>query len=121
MLDTVAMQEQLSQEEVANRLRAIREYMRMDRTPFAAWLGVPRTRYANWESTKGGNYPSRVAMDNLCRLLPGLTLDYIYRGTFANVPSGLAVQLAAWEQNVDPDTVGFNAEKFAAIVARRMR
>lgn len=117
MLDTGAMQAQLTQDAVANRLRAIREHMHMERTPFAEWLGVPRTRYANWESAK--NYPSRSAMDNLCKLLPGLTMDYIYRGRFTAVPARLAIQLAARECHQNIDDVGAEIERFVAMVSAR--
>lgn len=109
----------MTRENVARRLRAIREHMRMERTPFAAWLGVNRTQYANWEGGESGNFPAEEAMARLCELIPSLTLDYIYRGKFAMLSSDLTLHLAAREEGSDPTTPGFNFTRAAAIVAAR--
>lgn len=80
---------------------------------FAALLGVGRTRYLYWENDgPSGNYPAEETMAHLCDLLPGLTMDYIYRGVLDAVPTKLGIRLTAREQGLDPD-----AAKVAAAVS----
>ncbi|WP_203070682.1 hypothetical protein [Falsiroseomonas ponticola] len=83
---------------------------------FAALLGVGRTRYLNWENEgPSGNYPAEEAMAYLCDLLPGLTMDYIYRGVLDAVPTRLGIRLTAREQGLDPDA----ARASGAVAAAR--
>jgi hypothetical protein len=91
----------------------------MEKTPFAAWLGVNRTKYANWEKPVSGNFPAEEDMARLCELVPSLTLDYIYRGRFGALNTNLALHLAALEAGDDPKTPGFDLTKYAGDVAVR--
>jgi DNA-binding transcriptional regulator YiaG len=120
MSDVIERQTAMSRDGISRRLRAIREHMRMERTPFAEWLGVSRTKYANWEADDYGNFPAEEAMIRLCELIPSLTLDYIYRGKFAMLSSDLALHLAAREERNDPTTPGFDFTRASAIVAARL-
>jgi transcriptional regulator with XRE-family HTH domain len=107
-----------TREDVVRRLKAIRDEKNMTAPEFAEWLGVGRTRYSNWESLgPKGNYPSEEFMAHLCDLIPGLTMDYIYRGVLDAVPTKLGIRLTAREQGQDPDAALAPA-KAAASVAR---
>lgn len=91
--------------DIVRRLRAVREELGYQKgQEYADLLGVGRTRYANWENDRAsGNYPAEETMAHLCDLLPGLTMDYIYRGVLDAVPTKLGIRLTMREQGQDPD------------------
>ena len=70
------------------RLRAIRERIHQMRSQraFADELGVPDTRYRNWEN--GKPIPTDEAK-KIIDITPGMTGDYIFWG----IESGLAVDI----------------------------
>ncbi len=110
-----------TQSAVAKRLRAVRRYLGKESiTEMASWLSVPRTRYANWENEGGsGNFPAEEAIADLCDRVPGLTMDYIYRGRLDGMPLALAINLTAWEMGADPSAPDFDlAPVTAAVMAR---
>ena len=51
----------------------------------------------------------------LCDILPGLTMDYLYRGRLDGLPMQLAIRLASREMGIDPDAPGATG---GAVVAR---
>lgn len=105
--------------DVVRRLRAIRAELGLSPPELAERLGQSRTTYYNWEAenpTKP-NLPAEQAMAELCSVLPGLTLDYIYMGKTATMQTGLAIRLTAREMGLDPDAVGFPAERVGAAMA----
>lgn len=113
----VARMARPTQEAVARRLKAVRDHVGKNVTAMADWLGVPRTRYANWERQSGsGNFPAEESMSLLCDMLPGLTLDYLYRGRLDGMPVALAIQLTAREMGEDPGAPGFDPARAAAAV-----
>ena len=84
------------QAEVARRLIAIRDEMGVSNSELARRLGVARTRYLHWISpSETANFPAEESMAALCDMLPGLTLDFIYRGKLDAVPHALALRLKA--------------------------
>ena len=92
------------QDAIARRLRAIRAEIGIKPPAMAKRLGVGRTRYINWETLgPSGNMPAEEAMALLCDQVPGLTMDYIYRGILDAVPHALAIRLTAHEEGLDPD------------------
>lgn len=119
MLRTIDRNTPVTREGVARRLAAIRNHMGMEKPAFAAWLGVNRTKYANWENTESGNFPASEDMARLCDMIPSMTLDYIYRGRFGSLQTDLALKLAAWENDDDPTTPGFDLTKYSAYVFAR--
>jgi transcriptional regulator with XRE-family HTH domain len=92
------------QQEVARRLRAVMGELKLNRRQMADYLGVAENRLGNWLG-KGpkSSMPAEEALILLCRKVPGLTLDYMYRGLLDHVPTGLAIRLMAREQGMDPD------------------
>ncbi len=108
--------------EVARRLRAVRAELGLSPAQMAERLGVGRTTYYNWEAENPAkpNFPAEEAMAELCDLLPGLTLDYIYRGRMDAVPTSLAIRLTARELGQDPDAKDFRPEQVGAAVAARV-
>lgn len=108
----------ISREDISRRLKAIREELRLEKRELAARLGVERTRYSNWESDAVSSLPAEQAMVSLCDLLPGLTLDYIYRGRLVGVPPGLAIRLTARELGDNPDAPDFQSDRAAAAMVR---
>jgi transcriptional regulator with XRE-family HTH domain len=100
MVNTV---DNVTQPAIARRLRAICAEMGVEATQLAKRLGYGRTRVANWLREDTGNMPAEEAMAALCDMMPGLTLDYIYRGSLDHVPHALAIRLTAWETGLNPD------------------
>lgn len=119
MVAVMAKQNPVTIQGVAKRLTAVRKHIGLDRTPFAAWLGVNRTAYFNWEAGVKGNFPAEEAMARLCELVPSLTLDYIYRGKMSFLKDDLALRLAAFEAGDDPNTPGFDLDRYRGDVAAR--
>jgi len=90
---------------VSRRLRAIREELGLTKGAMAVRLGVGRTRYLHWESlAPSGNFPAIESMISLCEFLPGLTMDFIYRGKLDAVPYALALRLNAHMNCQSADT-----------------
>ena len=87
---------QISQADIARRLIAIRDEMGTTNSELARRLGVTRTRYLHWITpAESANFPAEESMAALCDLLPGLTLDFIYRGKLDALPYALAMRLQA--------------------------
>ncbi len=94
----------LAHSDVARRLIAVRDELGVKNAPLAEMLGVPRTRFLHWISaSKSANFPAEEAMIMLCDLLPGLTMDFIYRGKIDAIPYALAIRLQARMQGRNPD------------------
>lgn len=73
--------------EVAKRLQALRYHLAGDsQTAFAARYDIEVKRWNNFE--RGFSLSKPIAL-LLCQKIPGLTLDWLYRG----VESGLPLQL----------------------------
>ncbi len=108
--------------EVVRRLRAIRAELGLSDAELARRLGVGRTTYLNWETENPSKpvFPSEEAMAELCDVLPGLTLDYIYLGKLHSLRTDLAVRLTAREQGLDPLSPDFRADQVGAAVAARV-
>jgi len=108
--------------DVVRRLRAIRAELGLSPPQLAERLGVPRTTYYNWEAENPAkpNFPSEEAMAELCDLLPGLTMDYIYRGRLESMKASLAIRLTAREMGEDPDARDFRPERAGAAVAAKV-
>lgn len=101
----------LSVDDIARRLRAIREEIGWTPAQMIDALGVGRGAYYQWEkgaAAKKPNFPAEEAMATLCELLPGLTMDYIYRGKLETMPPGLGIRLTAREIGEDPGAAGFD-------------
>jgi transcriptional regulator with XRE-family HTH domain len=96
---------ELRHTEIAQRLQAIRLELGLSKRALADKLGISRTRYLHWETNaKSANFPAEECMIQLCEMLPGLTMDFIYRGVLDAVPHALAIRLTAFMENIDPDT-----------------
>ena len=88
--------QKIARAEIARRLIAIRDEIGISNSELARRLGVTRTRYLHWISpTESGNFPAEESMATLCDMLPGLTLDFIYRGKLDALPYALAIRLQA--------------------------
>ncbi|MCA3366353.1 MAG: helix-turn-helix transcriptional regulator [Roseomonas sp.] len=86
----------ITQAEIARRLIAIRDEIGVTNSELARRLEVTRTRFLHWISpTETANFPAEESMALLCDMLPGLTLDFIYRGKLDAVPYALALRLKA--------------------------
>ncbi len=86
----------ITQAEIARRLIAIRDEIGVTNSELARRLGVARTRFLHWISpAETANFPAEESMAALCDMLPGLTLDFIYRGKLDAVPYALALRLKA--------------------------
>ena len=107
----------LLRKDIVRRLRAVRAELGYQPSQLAALIGAARTTYANWEAEdpKKPNFPSEEAMMGLCDILPGLTMDYLYRGRLDGLPMQLAIRLASREMGIDPDAPGATG---GAVVAR---
>ncbi|WP_372617874.1 helix-turn-helix domain-containing protein [Falsiroseomonas sp.] len=98
-------------DDIARRLRAVRAELGLTKPQMAEALSVGRGAYYVWEqgsSAKKPNFPAEEAMVELCEQLPGLTLDYVYRGRLQTLPIMLGVRLLAREAGKDPDEPGFD-------------
>ena len=94
----------ITQADIARRLQAVRDEIGANNTDLARRLGVARTRFLHWISdSESANFPAEEAMVALCDLVPGLTLDFIYRGKLDAVPHALAIRLQARVEGVNPD------------------
>lgn len=94
----------LSQADIARRLQAVRDEIGASNADMARRLGVTRTRFLHWISDgESANFPAEEAMAALCDLVPGLTLDFIYRGKLDAIPHALAIRLQARVQGINPD------------------
>ena len=76
--------------ERAQRLLAIRLFKGKSGPQFAEWLGIEYPRWNNFE--RGFPLPANVAM-LLCDKVPGLTLDYLYRGRIEGMHYDLVERL----------------------------
>lgn len=76
-----------AESEVARRLKTLRALKGLSGPKFAEWLDIEYPRWNNFE--RGYPLPTSIALE-LCRRVPGLTLDWIYRGR----PEGLTLDLA---------------------------
>jgi hypothetical protein len=61
---------------MGSRLRQLRLYKAMTGPKFAEWLGIEYPRWNNFE--RGYPLPMKVAL-LICRKMPGVTLDWLYR------------------------------------------
>jgi transcriptional regulator with XRE-family HTH domain len=96
----------INQAEIAKRLLAVRDEIGASNAELARRLGVSRTRFLHWVSdSESANFPAEEAMVALCDILPGLTLDFIYRGKLDAIPHALAIRLQARLECVNPDGV----------------
>lgn len=113
----------LTHDDMARRLKAVRDHLKLNATDMAALMGSNRTTYANWESgsrSKKPNYPGKEAIIKLCDEVPGLTTDYFYRGSMAGMPPALGINLVAAELGMVPDHQAPAAGKAEAEWASRM-
>jgi transcriptional regulator with XRE-family HTH domain len=110
----------LCHDDIARRLKAARVEMRHHPRVLAELLGTARSTYLGWEAgsrAKKPNFPSEEAMIRLCEIMPGLTLDYLYRGRLDTMRTGLAIRLLAREMGLDPDAADFNPAAVAGALA----
>ncbi|HET6606719.1 MAG TPA: hypothetical protein VFG62_08630 [Rhodopila sp.] len=79
---------------VAIRLRALQKVAGATDQQMANYVGMSRTAWANAVAlnSKKPNKPSEEAMVRLCEKSK-LTMDWIYRGSYDNVPYALAIAL----------------------------
>lgn len=85
-----------SNEAVSVRLRRLRRaYGFVKSSGFAAFLGVSPTRWSNFER---GLPLSRDMSSRLTKRIPGLTLDWLYRGRSEGLPLELARRLGALDE-----------------------
>lgn len=100
----------LNRDDVARRVRAVRDEYGATATAFAARIGVERTAFANWEAVnpKKPNFPPPAGVAAMCEAVPGLTMDYIYMGDAGKLPLTLAIRLLARERGIDPDRPDFS-------------
>jgi len=111
----------LTHDDIARRIIAVRGELKLHPKDLAPLLGTTRPTYLGWEAgsrAKKPSFPSEEGMIALCDLLPGLTMDYLYRGKLDTMRTGLAIRLIAHEIGLDPDAPGFDATVAAqALVA----
>lgn len=88
---------------VAQRLRAVMAHLNMTTVAeFGAALGVERSAASNW--LNGYNFPPVPIATRILAMVPGATLDWLYRNDASAVPMGLAIRLGALaEAGVVPD------------------
>jgi transcriptional regulator with XRE-family HTH domain len=106
------------EDDVARRLKAVRLEMDLAIPQMAERLGVGRTRYLNWE--RADNLPAERVMIKLCELA-GITMDYLYRGRVAAMPTGLALRLIGREMGEDPEAESFPSHQVAMAFTRASR
>ena len=79
---------------------------------FAASLGLNRVQYAKYES--GQNLPSVEVLERICRIVPGVTADWLLgldeRGTSVNAGAGAAVAIGANARATSRTTVAAPGE-----------
>lgn len=95
----------LLQQEVAGRLRALRDELGMTEEEIAKRVGATRESWSNWVGrTAKANPPPVAKMIRLCGSEnEHLTLDWIYRGVGDMVPHSRLVRLTARLLGMDPD------------------
>jgi transcriptional regulator with XRE-family HTH domain len=92
----------------ARRLRAIMSLLGMGKIErFAEFLGVPRNVVSNW--VNGYNQPRIDDAYRIIKLVPGLTLEWLYLGDAGMVPpvikTRLDITLEAHEQGLEVPAV----------------
>jgi len=92
---------------LVRRLKAIKsELGKKTDAEMAEFLGIGRGTWYNWEHAE--NRPDPWHMARLCAATKDrIDLDYIYRGIFTSVETGLAIRLMAREIGLDPDAEDF--------------
>lgn len=91
-------QDLLSNAAVARRLIAVRQTVAGDnQSKFAAEMGI---EVGTWNASERTGNLSRKNAVLLCTKIPGLTLDWLYRGVEDGLPVGLHRSLAAVETNL---------------------
>ena len=80
--------------ELARRLRVLRASTKRSGPNFAAWIGVEYARWNNYE--RGYALPAPIALI-LCQRVPGLTLDWLYRGRLEGMTLDLVRRLEVAE------------------------
>jgi hypothetical protein len=82
---------------LGKRLRAIMAHLEIETVrEFAATLGAERNAVSNWiNAATSGNPPPVPAMLKLIERERDLTLDWIYTGNPARLPTGLFIRLSA--------------------------
>ena len=80
---------------VSARLRRLRAYLghtdaRGGQSAMARWLDISTQRWSNFENNKPLSHEMAV---KLCRMVPGLTLDWLYFGKTEGLPVRLARDL----------------------------
>jgi transcriptional regulator with XRE-family HTH domain len=86
--------------DLAKRLEIIRAELDLTLTGMAAYIGVPMTRYQNWE--RALHWPDPEAMITLSKNT-GISLDYIYRGEPGATKPERLQRLQMRERGADPD------------------
>jgi DNA-binding XRE family transcriptional regulator len=86
-----------SDESVAQRAAALRETVKpdMNQRQFAAWLGIT---YQRWNNVENGGPLSRDLAMVLCRKIPTVTLEWLYRGRYQGMHSEFAQRLSEAEE-----------------------
>ena len=113
----------LTYDDLARRLRAVREEMHMTAAVMAEAIHAGRAAYYTWEKGSAAakpNLPNEQAMVNLCELVPGLTMDYLYRGRYETLDARIRVRLMAREMGMDPDSVEFDRRTVTVALAEAM-
>lgn len=83
---------------LAKRMIILREALGYDtQLGFATYLGYSMQRYNNWE--RGTNVPHNVALE-IVRRVPGLTTDWLYRGSLDGVSYSLVQKIQAAERRL---------------------
>jgi DNA-binding XRE family transcriptional regulator len=108
----------LKRDDLVRRLRAVRMEMGLQPSQLAARLAVGRTTYLGWEAEapRKPNFPAEEAMMTLCDIVPGLTLDYLYRGKLGTLPLPLTLRLVSRELGLDPNQPGQRAAEVLAVL-----
>jgi DNA-binding XRE family transcriptional regulator len=113
----------LTFDDVARRLRAVRDELHLTPPAMAEAIHAGRAAYYTWEKGSAAakpNLPNEQAMVNLCELLPGLTMDYLYRGRYDTLDTRLRIRLMAREMGMDPDAAGFDRRAATMALAEAM-
>lgn len=113
----------LTYDDVARRLRAVRDELHLTAPAMAEAINAGRAAYYTWEKGSAAakpNLPNEQALVNLCELVPGLTMDYLYRGRYDTLDTRLRIRLMAREMGMDPDAVGFDRKAATMALAEAM-
>lgn len=94
--------------DIAHRLEIIRKHLGMTQQAFAAALRATPQQYSNWMRGVGGRpvKPADTTLMLLTRIVPGLTLDWVYFGKADHLPYALAIELARVEAAMDKGELG---------------